>query len=109
MSKPLLKKKKAHQDTMRTTTKINNTLLRTIELSNFQEKVNKFFEKLPFEAAMHQPLSELLNNLEKHVVQCANKVASTKTRKRPDWFSEAECMLIDLIEKRNQAFKICVK
>jgi len=108
-STSLLKKKEAPEDTAKNTTKVNNTLLRTIELPKFQDKVNEFFEELSYEAAVHQTPSELLNNLERHIVKCVNKVASTETKNRPDWFSEAEPVLVDLIGRRNQAFKQCVK
>jgi hypothetical protein len=89
--------------------KLDNTILRGTELSNFQEKVNEFFERLPLESAIHLTPSELLDDLEAHIVKKANEVASIETKKRTDWFSEAEKALMELISKRNLAFKTFVK
>ena len=48
---------------------------------------------------------ELLDKFEDHIVKCAKKAATTQVRARPDWFSQAEHTLIELINKRNEAFK----
>ncbi len=89
--------------------KIDNAILRGTELSNFQEKVNKFFKKLHFESTIHLTPSELLNKLEAHIVKKANEVASTEIKKWLDWFSEAEKALIESINKSNLAVKAFVR
>ena len=92
------------------TMKIDNFLLRNIKLHNFQEKVKEFLENPPMEEAAPLTPSQILNNLEAHIVKCANKVASSEVEKQqPDWFSEAEHSLIDLRETRNLAFKTYMK
>lgn len=89
--------------------KIDNAILRGTELSNFQEKLNKFLKKLPFESTIHLTPSELLNKLEAHIVKKANEVASTEIKKWLDWFSEAEKALIESINKSNLAIKAFVR
>jgi hypothetical protein len=46
LTSPLLKKKKDPQSNPKPTMKLNNTILRGKELSNFQKKVNEFFDEL---------------------------------------------------------------
>lgn len=53
--------------------------------------------------------SKLLDEFEARIVKCANKVASTQSRSRSDWFSQAEYILINSIDKRNEAFKNFMK
>jgi hypothetical protein len=53
--------------------------------------------------------SEWLDNLENHIVKKVNEVANTEVKMRPDWFSESEYVLINLINKRNQVFKMFIK
>lgn len=74
-----------------------HTTLKGKSLSSFQANVNDLFTNL-------SP-SEILDNFEKHIVECAKKVALTQKRFRPDWFFQAERTLMDLISKRNEAFK----
>ena len=50
-----------------------------------------------------------MNEFEDFIVQTAEDVASTERRFRPDWFTEAETTLLELISKRNEAFKNYVK
>jgi hypothetical protein len=109
LTSPMLKKKKDTQPPDKPTVKLDNAILRGTGLSNFQEKVNEFFERLLLESAIHLMPSELLDNLEEHIVKKANEIASTEKKNRPDWFSEAEEVLIELISKRNLAFKNFVK
>ena len=42
------------------------------------------------------------------MVQAATDIAKLK-QSRPDWFTEAEQLLLDLIQQRNNAFKLCMK
>jgi hypothetical protein len=58
---------------------------------------------------MYLTPSELLNKFEDHIVKCAKEAATTQVRARSDWFSQAEHTLIELINKRNEAFKKCMK
>jgi hypothetical protein len=109
LNSPLLKKKKDPQENSKPATKLNNTILRGKELSNFQKKVNEFFDELSFDSTINLSPSELLDELETHIVKEANEKAKVKVRKRPDWFSEVEQELTDLIKERNQAFKAFVK
>mgnify|MGYP000952593148 CR=1 FL=1 len=53
--------------------------------------------------------SELLDEFENHIAETAFDVAASETRKRPDWFTEAEQTLIDAIQTRNDAFKKLLK
>jgi hypothetical protein len=105
----MLRKKKDTRPPDKPTVKLDNAILRGAGPSNFQEKVNEFFERLPLESAIHLTPSKLLDDLEAHIVKKANEEASTETKKRPDWFSEAEEVLIELISKRNLAFKNFIK
>jgi hypothetical protein len=61
--------------------------------------------ELPLDCAIHLPPSELIHNFEKHIVKVAKELAQSDNRKRPDWFSEAEALLIDLINNKNCAYK----
>ena len=80
----MLKKKKDTRPPDKPTVKLYNAILRGTGLSNFQEKVNEFFERLPLESAIHLTPSELLDNLEEHIVKKANEIASTEKKNRPD-------------------------
>jgi hypothetical protein len=73
------------------------------------KKKNDFFENLPLNSAIHKPPSELLDELECHIVETAKEVASTETKKRPDWFTDMEPLLTNLINERNQAYKSFLK
>jgi hypothetical protein len=70
------------------TPKIDNYILKGEGLSSFQTSVNNFFANLsPTDAIFHPP-SEILDNFEKHIVECAKNSALTQKRSRPDWFSK---------------------
>jgi alpha-galactosidase/6-phospho-beta-glucosidase family protein len=72
--------------------------------------VNEFFTSPSyFEKATLLTPSELLNEFEAHVVEKAGEVAADEQRVRPDWFTEAEHLLVDLIDKRNEAYKNFMK
>ncbi len=89
--------------------KIDNNILKGKALPNFQESVNEFFTNLSPNDAMFLTPSELLLSFEEHIVQCAKEVASIQEKSRPDWFSQAEETLVNLIERRNGAFKSFMK
>ena len=108
LNTPLLRKETTKKDFVPTPT-IDNKILRNQELSNFQKGVKSFFDNLQPESAIFQSPSDLLDSFESHIVQTAVDVAARQKKKRPDWFSESEQNLIALIEKRNQAFKLCMK
>mmetsp|Transcript_1493 Transcript_1493/g.2313 ORF Transcript_1493/g.2313 Transcript_1493/m.2313 type:complete len:881 (+) Transcript_1493:452-3094(+) len=108
LNTPLLRKKEAQKGSLPTQT-IDNKILRNQELSNFQKGVQNFFDNLQPDTMNFQSPTELLSNFESHIVQTAVDVAAKKKKKRPDWFSESEQTLVDLIEKRNKAFKLCMK
>jgi hypothetical protein len=61
--------------------------------------------KLTPSDAIYLTPSDILNNFENHIVMFAKEAATTQTRTRPDWFSQAEHTLVELINKRNEAFK----
>jgi hypothetical protein len=61
--------------------KFDNATHRGTELSNFQEKVHEFFERLLLESVIHLMPSELLDNLEAHIVKKANEVASIESKR----------------------------
>ena len=68
-------------------------------------------DNLQPDTANFQSPTELLNrnSFESHIVQTAVELAARTKKKRPDWFSGSEKILVDLIEKRNKAFKLCIK
>ncbi len=71
--------------------------------------MNDFFDELSFDSAVHLSPSELLDDLRAHIIKKANEKANIEVRTRPDWFSEAEQELIDLINEKSQVFKAFVK
>ncbi len=75
------------------------------KLHEFQEKVNEFFQQLTPELALLSSPSELLNEIEKHIVDNALEVAPKEEKQRPNWFTEDESNLINLIKARNIAFE----
>ena len=75
----------------------------------FLKKVEEYFTNPSSESATLLSPSELLEDFEKHIVQSATEVATTETKRRADWFTEAEQLLLDLISKRNEAFKLAMK
>ena len=85
--------------------KIDNNILRNKELPNFKKRVEEFFENLSLQTTMFSTPSELIDEFESHIAEAAFEVAAAETKTRPDWFTEAEQVLIDAIEKRNIAFK----
>ena len=89
--------------------KINNNILRNQELPNFQKKINEYLENLQPEKVELLSPSDLLNDFEEHIVQSALDVAAREEKVRPDWFTESEKILLDAIEKRNNAFKNNIK
>ncbi len=71
--------------------------------------MNDFFTNLSAECAIYLPPSELIDNFEKHIMSAAMELALSDNRKWPDWFSEAEDLLLDLIDNRNTAYKVLMK
>ena len=53
--------------------------------------------------------NDLLNKFEEFVVDTATELGEREVKKRPDWFTESEDLLIELIGIRNNAFKKCLK
>ena len=53
--------------------------------------------------------NDLLKKFEEYVVEAATELAEKEIKKRPNWFSESEDLLIKLIGIRNNAFKTCLK
>ena len=107
---PLLKKRNEEDNNpWPPVQKINNKVLRGRELPTFEKKVEEYFSNLSQDNANLLSPSELLDDFESHIVQAAANVASTETKRRPDWFTEAEQLLLKLIQQRNNAFKICMK
>jgi len=49
--------------------------------------------------------SELIDEFENHIAEAAFEVAASETKIRPDWFTEAEQILIDAIEKKKQCLQ----
>ena len=49
--------------------------------------------------------NDLLNNFEQYIVDTATELAEKEIRKRPDWFTESQDILLELINERNIAFK----
>jgi hypothetical protein len=84
--------------------KVDNDTLRNKELKNFQKKVDEFFNNLS-EPDLFSTPSDLINDFEEHITSAAVDVAPAKIRQRPDWFTEAEELLMQCIDARNQAFK----
>ncbi len=79
-------------------------------MSNYQQKRLEFFDKeLTTEKTTFLSPTDIMNEFEDFIIQTAEDVASTERRFRPDWFTEAETILMELISKRNEAFKNYVK
>ena len=109
-STPLLKKKEEKSDNpMPPAKKIDNKVLRGREPPIKKKKVEEYFSNLSPENATLLSPSELLDDFESHIVQSAVDVASKETKRRPDWFTEAKQLPLDLIQQRNEAFKMCMK
>jgi hypothetical protein len=108
LTAPLLKKKR-DLEIKPPRKKLDNVSLITTKHSNFQEKVNEFFQKLTPKLAIFSSPSVLLDEFEKHIIKNALEVAPKEERNRPDWFTEDEENLIDLIEARNLAYKKFMK
>ena len=49
--------------------------------------------------------NDLLNNFEQYIVDTATELVEKEIRKRPDWFTESQDILLELINERNIAFK----
>ncbi len=62
--------------------KLDNVSLRTTKRSNFQEKVNEFFQNLTPKLAIFSSPSVLLNEFEKRIVKNALEVAPKEERKK---------------------------
>ena len=105
---PLLKNKGETKSTEKKnenkTPKIDNNILRNKEVKNFQKKVDEFFDNLN-ELSIFSTPSELIDDFEEHIKSAALEVAPAEVRHRPDWFTEAEEILMNCIDTRNQAFK----
>ena len=84
--------------------KIDNNALRNKHVGLFKTKVDEYFDNLS-ETSIFSTPSELLENFEEHITAAALDVAASEVKSRPDWFTEAEEELLNLIEKRNDAFK----
>jgi hypothetical protein len=105
---PLLKKREDSAK-KQPSKKTDNAALRTTKLSSFQEKVNDFFTNLTPELAILSSPSELIDKFEKHIENNALEVAPVERKNRPDWFTEDETNLLNLIESRNIAYKNFMK
>ena len=104
---PLLKKRPPKSDGM-PIKKIDNNALRNKHAGLFKTKVDEYFNNLSEKVTFLTP-SELLENFEDHITTAARDVAASEVKSRPDWFTEAEEDLLNLIEKRNDAFKKYMK
>jgi hypothetical protein len=51
-------------------------------------------------------MQELFQNFEKLTVKSATEAAEREVSHRPDWFSESEDILLNLIDKMNDALKL---
>ncbi len=89
--------------------KIDNHILRTDGKSTFQEKISSYLDSLDPPATQELSMQELFQNFEKHIVESATEVAEREVTHRPDWFSESESILLNLIDKRNDALKCNMK
>ena len=88
--------------------KVDNNILRKKEIKNFQKKVDEFFDNLS-ELSIFSTPSELMDDFKEHFKSAALEVAPAEVRHRPDWFTEAEEILMKCIDSRNQAFKAHMK
>ena len=89
--------------------KIDNAILRKKEKENFKKKISDFLNNLTPDDLNLLSTNDLLNKFEEYVVETATELAEREIKKRPDWFSESEDLLIELIGIRNNAFKKCLK
>jgi len=107
---PLLEKKqpKDSDNEKAPIKKIDNNILRNKQFGAFQKKVDEYFDELN-EFSIFSTPSELIENFEDHITAAAFEVATTETKHRADWFTEAEETLLNYIEKRNDAFKNYLK
>ena len=103
---PLLKNKEETKSTENKnenkTPKLDNNILRNKEVKNFQKKVDAFFDNLN-ELSIFSTPSELIDEFEEHIKSAALEVAPAEVRHHPDWFTEAEEILMNCIDTR--AFK----
>ena len=81
--------------------KIDNAILRKKEIENFRKKINNFLNNLTSDELNLLSTNDLLNKFEEYVVEAATELAEREIRKRPDWFTESENLLIELIGIRN--------
>jgi hypothetical protein len=109
-SDPVIKSRKKESNADRPPPKkIDNAILRRKEIKNFKNKISDFLNNLTPDDFNLLSTNDLLNKFEESVVDTATELAEREIKKRPDWFTESEDLLIELIGIRNNAFKKCLK
>ena len=101
--------KKRKKAILKATKKINNHILRTSGAATFKNKVSDFIPSLTPEEITSLPHTELLDRFEKHIVHAAMEAAQIEVCNRPDWFTQSETILLELITIRNRTYKLYVQ
>jgi len=89
--------------------RIDNFILRYSQKSKFQERASEFFQVLDPTTATNATNDELLQLFEKHIAKAAKEAAEQPISFKADWFSTSEQILMELIQKRNNALKRFMK
>ena len=89
MTTPLQKSKSKEEIITDLPIKLDNTILRNKELTNFKKKLNESFGNLSPDTASVLSANDLLNKFEEHIVEKATEDAAREVRKRLNWFSKA--------------------
>jgi hypothetical protein len=102
ISTPLLKNERENKKNSEV---INDFALRTKELSNYQWKIIEYLDnKLTAEVANFLTTDQM-HEFEESIIQAAKDLASTERCTHPNWFTQAEEVIVELTRKRNEALK----